>query len=561
MPADVRLIAFYLPQFHPIPENDEWWGAGFTEWTNVRRAVPQYSGHYQPRVPGELGYYDLRSAAVHHAQAALAREYGVHGFCYYYYWFSGRRLLEQPLDLMLADRSLTQPFCVCWANETWSRRWDGSESDILIEQQYRPDDPERFIRDLTPILSDPRYIRVGGALLLLVYRPAVIPDLRSTLRRWRDAAAATGIGALHICAMQTSLYASGLDDGFDAMVEFPPHSIVVGEITATLPDLPSDFTGKVFAYGDVVRYCTERENVARVPLYRGVMSGWDNTARRGRASHIFHDATPEQYEVWLRQAVDHTIRNHDGDRRLVFVNAWNEWAEGAYLEPDRKYARRYLEATARGLTGTPRREALLERLRQAIAGNSEAASVLHELERVLEIDAHLATVGVALRDGNQSREGVTTKFGPVDGSPFVLPAHPRADELEGFLDALNTPNYHQGVTLDRRYDVLIQGWAASRRIEADANTPVIFVMTNLETGSRFAARLLGRVRREDVAAHLQARSRFRRVRAECALFSGFRAYLDIQALDPGQYKLEVVIPTADATRGAVMPIAVPIAVI
>ena len=191
---DVKLIAFYLPQFHPIPENDAWWGSGFTEWVNVRRARPNFVGHYQPHVPAELGYYDLRAPETRAAQAELARQHGIHGFCYYHYWFNGRRLLERPLNAVIESGEPDFPFCVCWANENWSRRWDGGNDELLIAQEYSAEHERRFIEGLLPVLEDRRYIRVGGRPLLLVYRANLLPEPRRAAETFRRVARIAGVG-------------------------------------------------------------------------------------------------------------------------------------------------------------------------------------------------------------------------------------------------------------------------------------------------------------------------------------------------------------------------------
>jgi hypothetical protein len=556
MSVDVRLIAFYLPQFHPIPENDTWWGPGFTEWTNVTRGRPMYKGHNQPRRPAELGYYDLRVREVRHRQAELAAKYGIHGFCYYYYWFSGRRLLERPLDLMLADPELNFPFCVCWANENWSRRWDGSENDLLMEQKHLPEDPARFIEDLAPVLTDARYIRVDGAPLLLVYRPDIIPNVSAVLRTWRETAAALGIPQLHVCAVQSFGFTTGIEAGFDAMVEFPPHTIGVGEITETVPDVSPRFKGKIYSFPDVVRCCLRLGSPVGLPVYRGLMAGWDNTPRRGERSHIFHNATPEHYEVWLRRLVDFTRRHHQGDRRLIFVNAWNEWGEGAYLEPDQKYQYGLLEATARAVFGVPATGSLIAALRQITAGNDEAQSLLTQLEHGIRINEEIVdlvdTRGLIRSDG--ARDGFWGRFHLLDRSGIALPPTLISKSVTGFLDALNTPNYARGVTLARAYDVLLMGWIVSRDIEVDANSPLLFQLSNLESGKRYVSQVLSRVRRDDVVGHLQAQRAFRHITEACSLYSGYRAYLNIAAVEPGPYKLDAIVPASDGRSGAILPL-------
>ncbi len=344
---DVRIAAFYLPQFHPIPENDRWWGKGFTEWSRVTRARPQFAGHYQPHLPERLGFYDLRLPETRARQAALARRHGVHAFCYYYYWFGTRTLLERPLAEMLASGEPELPFFLCWANENWTRRWDGAERRLLIAQRYGPELDAALIEDLMPFFRDHRYLRIRGAPVLVVYRPGAIPEPRATTARWRRAAREHGLPDLHLVAALTF----GLQDprplGFDAAVEFPPHGENLPENACAVAGVEPNFSGEVVDFRKVV---SRRIAMPAPPfrLYRTAMAGWDNTPRLGQRAVVFHDASPAAYEEWLRALVTAARLGHP-DHRLVFVNAWNEWSEGAHLEPDARFGMGYLEATRRAL--------------------------------------------------------------------------------------------------------------------------------------------------------------------------------------------------------------------
>jgi Glycosyltransferase WbsX len=344
----LRLIAFYLPQFHPIPENDQWWGRGFTEWTNARRARPQFRGHYQPQLPTELGYYDLRDPHVLDRQAELAGAYGVSGFCFYYYWFNGRRVLEKPIDVMLARSRPDLPFCLCWVNENWTRRWDGREDEVLLRQQYDGDRADRFIRDVLPALLDRRSIKVGDAPLLLVYRPLSMPEPRQVAGRWRSIAKAEAGIDLHLAAVQ----AYGLRDpsavGFDAAVEFPPHVGRVHARAGNVKNLSPDFAGELLDYRGAVKALLGC-SLPTYFWYRALMPSWDSTARRGSQGHEFLHSNPSEYRLWLRKLVYQTLLRSAVQPPFVFVNAWNEWAEGTHLEPDDRYGRAWLEATRDGL--------------------------------------------------------------------------------------------------------------------------------------------------------------------------------------------------------------------
>jgi len=340
----VRLIAFYLPQYHPIPENDAWWGRGFTEWTNVVRAQPRFPGHYQPHLPGELGFYDLRVPEVMARQVELAQRYGVGGFAFYFYWFGGKRLLERPVEDYLAS-DLALPFCLCWANENWTRRWDGRASEVLMAQEHSSEDDLAFIAEVAPYLRDPRYIRVGGRPLLLVYRPALLPDAHATAERWRRWCREQGIGEIYLAYTQSFESAPPSDYGFDAAIEFPPNNSNPVDITDHVEGLDPEFTGTVFDW-TVYPERSRDYPPCDYQLFRGVNPGWDNEARRRGRGTVFLGSTPAGYREWLENAIaDTRARFVDPSERLVFINAWNEWAEGAHLEPDARHGYAYLQAT------------------------------------------------------------------------------------------------------------------------------------------------------------------------------------------------------------------------
>lgn len=343
-----RLIAFHLTQFHPIPENDAWWGEGFTEWTNARRARPFYDRHRQPQRPGALGYYDLREEGTRAAQAALARRHGVDAFCYYYYWFGGKRLLERPVEAMLAGGAPDLPFCLCWANENWTRRWDGRDNEILIAQRHSPEDDLAMAQDLLRHFRDPRYLRVDGKPLFIVYRTDLLPDHKATLRCWREACRQAGVGELFLCVVRRFDMPPGGTEGFDAMVDFPPHGHVAAETTQAMPGLDAEFRGRIFDYRDLVRDAMWRYPLSSrspLPNFPGVMPSWDNTARKMAQAHVYHGGTPLRYRAWLAEALRSAAEDARLPEPIVFINAWNEWAEGCHLEPDDEYGEAWLAAT------------------------------------------------------------------------------------------------------------------------------------------------------------------------------------------------------------------------
>jgi lipopolysaccharide biosynthesis protein len=384
----VRAIAYYLPQFHAIAENDEWWGAGFTEWRMVSKALPRFAGHFQPRLPADLGFYDLSHVETIRRQADLAARGGVYGFCIHDYWFGGKRLLETPLELILANRDIDLRFCLNWANENWTRTWDGLDKQVLIAQHHSPEDDRAYATHLLRCFADPRYIRVDGRPLVMLYRPGLLPDGKATVARWREFIREAGEADPYVIMPQARGDNDPATFGMDAVAGFPPHKISENLVNV-LPELDlydPTFCGSVHDYQHVAR----AEAAMREPgvkLFPGVCLGWDNDARRPGRGVLFAGATPQLYGDWLHNAGQYARGLGSEDEAIVFINAWNEWGEGTYLEPDLHFGhaflaetRRVIDALGKGEDRTPAdvesatahmrnsRRALFNRVRRKVLG-------------------------------------------------------------------------------------------------------------------------------------------------------------------------------------------------
>ena len=355
--SSIKPIAIYLPQFHPIPENDAWWGKGFTEWTNVTKAKPRFEGHYQPHLPADLGFYDLRLEEARLAQETMAKEFGIYGFCYYHYWFNGKKLLNEPIEQKLKNHKEDLPFMLCWANENWTRAWDGLDREVLLHQDYDFEDDKEHMNYLCDaFFNDKRYIRHEGKPVFLIYRPKLFNDIKKTIEIWRNVAIEKGIGELHIGYMQSW----GVKDepasmGFDFAVEFQPNFPVINSNNKSIFELLKQKLGlknnssqdRHFDYEKFTEIQMKKEfnpivSPSLIPM-------WDNSSRRKTDAFIFTDSTPEAYGNWLQ----HIGTNYPwkvNKENFLFINAWNEWAEGNHMEPCQKWGKQYLETTKKVLS-------------------------------------------------------------------------------------------------------------------------------------------------------------------------------------------------------------------
>lgn len=357
MKTKARVIAFYLPQYHPIPENDLWWGKGFTEWTNVGKAKSLFKGHYQPRVPADLGYYDLRVAETRKAQADMAREYGIEGFIYWHYWFgNGKRLIERPFNEVLSSGDPDFPFCLAWANETWKGFAHGmTNRNILIEQLYPGvEDYTAHFYAVLPALKDKRYITIDGKPLFMIYKPVGNPEIRVFMDTWLKLAAENGLSGIYFighCIDPKFSIREVLDNGFDAVNTTRlfnytlNHNTVSNKIYSRLNKI---LRGVPYAYPykKVSKYFITPKEDKLENVFPSIIPGWDHTARSGREGLVLTDSTPHYFEKHVKEVI-HLVENKASEHQVIFLKSWNEWAEGNYMEPDLRWGLKYLEAFKR----------------------------------------------------------------------------------------------------------------------------------------------------------------------------------------------------------------------
>lgn len=354
----VKPICFYLPQFHRVPENDQWWGEGFTEWTLLHNAKSLFPGHQQPEMPDEtLGYYDASERGTRRRQAELARESGIYGFCYYHYWFAGKRLLEKPLENMLEDGEPDLPFCLCWANESWSRRWSGEEQQVLQAQVYGGRaDWEKHFEELSQFFGHKNYICVEGQPVFLIYRVGHIPDARSMIACWRELALERGFPGLHIVAVQGGFEDSKISPDFvDAMADHQPSSVLDRCQPLVINGL------RVYSVEQVWQHSLQNTTSVQAH-YPGVCHAWDNSPRRGRDGSVVLASRPQRFHRHLQQLFEQV--EDQKPAQFVFVNAWNEWSEGAHLEPEVSKGRQWLDCfrdVLKGVEAVPLEAMLLSK--------------------------------------------------------------------------------------------------------------------------------------------------------------------------------------------------------
>jgi hypothetical protein len=359
----VKTIAFYLPQFHSIPENDEWWGKDFTEWTNTRKAKPRFKGHYQPREPhDDFGYYNLTDIEIIKKQALLAKQHGIYGFCFYLYWFSGKRLLEKPLDMFLQHTEININFCLCWANENWTRSWDGRNKEILIKQNYFYDDPDKFIQDIKKYIVDKRYIRINGIPVILVYNPGHIPNIESVLTKWRKKAKEIEIGEIYIITCNTFDHTAeslSIEKEIEGVVEFPPHNLPFSLLTNNINFIgkKEGLTARIYNYTELVSEIKKELIIKRInyksnniPIYHTCFLSWDNAARKKDDFCTFAGFSLKSFYEWASLLTAEALKT---SVPIFFINAWNEWAEGTYLEPDKKYGYAFINTLSKAIFGLP----------------------------------------------------------------------------------------------------------------------------------------------------------------------------------------------------------------
>lgn len=437
----VKALAYYLPQFHPFKENDEWWGQGFTEWTNVTRGLPRFNGHYQPHLPKHLGYYDLRVKEAMLEQVRYAKAGGLHGFCFYHYWFNGKRIMEKPVNMLLENHDIDFPFCIMWANENWTRTWDGLDNDVLIAQDYLEEDDIPFVQDIGRHFTDKRYIRIDGRPLFFIYRPGIIPNAKATIQKWRNLCKKLLNEEPLFYMAQAFGDLDPTEFGMDGAIEFPPHKIAEGlqDASREKGGWQADFQGHYPSYDELIEKSLNDSESTPFPLIRGVTPTWDNEARKPSKGMGFVNSTPKKYEHWLSNINQYAKQNPIAENEsFVIINAWNEWAEGAHLEPDVYNGAAYLNATYRAMHNI-----------QKVEGKQKLVLVGHD---AYKHGAQLLTLNIFKT--LKQRFGIDVTCVLLDGGPLVeeyqkvgdtLVAHGSLDVFKELVSSLSEQGNTQAI--------------------------------------------------------------------------------------------------------------------
>ena len=536
----LKPIAFYLPQFHPFAENNEWWGEGFTEWTNVTGAKPYWPEHHQPHVPADFGYYDLRVEEVQRKQIELAKNYGIQGFCYYYYWFSGKSLMTMPIDRHV-ESDFDFDFCLCWANENWSRRWDGSENDVLMAQRHIEEDDVEFIHSCIKYFKSPRYIKIDGSPLLLIYRVSLLQHPTETIARWRAIVKEAGFPDLHVSMVESF----GLNDphayGCDSGCQFPPHGVVAPSINSKTTELDPSYRGQIYDYQEVVRSEIARPKPGYTQ-FRCAMPSWDNTSRKGVDGNVFAKSSPELFETWLSYLFNQARESLPVEQRFVFINAWNEWAEGAHLEPDRKHGHRFLQAVRRALSFD---RGVMAALDQA----SDSTSVGHiEMRQVKAFVEKLVNTNQQMQKLLKNYDGAISDR----ASPFVA-INPQWVSVEQgspsdrvWLDSINGRPGHDSrqLVMSREQSLSLRGWINAPDTVLTQSLPIFACLEGIGGKSvNYMAGVYDREARPDIVGALNLN--------ENSLWCGFAMKGDLVGVTSGRYRVTVLLAVPGDLRSLI----------
>ncbi|TWH02325.1 Lipopolysaccharide biosynthesis protein [Ochrobactrum sp. J50] len=424
---DIKILCYYLPQFHPIPENDEWHGKGFTEWTKVKAANPLFKDHYQQHVPHEdIGYYVIHDKEVLRQQSIMMKKAGIYGQIFYHYWFSGKLILEGPSKILLENKEINMPFCFCWANENWTRRWDGSEREVLLEQIYSAEDAKAFISYLIPFFRDERYIKIDGRPVLHIYRPSSIIGIQEYLSIWRSECEKAGLAHPFVVATLAAGAVKPQDYGMDAGAERVLYDWTGGRVPEITSEVTSyvDMEGRVFSYDSMADYYRAEIHNDDFHRFPSIVPNWDNTPRYKERSHVLHGSTPEKFQTWLEELIARATNTLPKDRRFILVNAWNEWAEGAHLEPDIRFGYAYLNSVGRALSKKPYRASngVVKHVRKYTSAarrakqHSSIIMVSHNWGGGVE--RHINDMAALLRDSGVVV--LSLRINPGDGSKGVI---------------------------------------------------------------------------------------------------------------------------------------------